>query len=126
MTSTLHSLRWTLYKSLGNMTLRWLPYKLERPQHPPDCFVVVSDTYLKLGVRFPLHTFFVKVLKYFRLIVFQITPNGWAHMIWLFGLLAEHGMGSPTAIEFTWFYSIKGNKNDEGFYYFAKRPLKGL
>ena len=35
-------------------------------------------------------------------------------------------MGPPTAVEFTWFYSIKANKNDEGFYYFAKRPTKGL
>ena len=47
-------------------------------------------------------------------------------MIGLFGLLMEHGIGPPTAAEFTWFYSIKGNKNDESFYYFAKRPAKGL
>ena len=30
------------------------------------------------------------------------------------------------ADEFAWFYSVKSNKNDEGFYYFAKRPTKGL
>ena len=35
-------------------------------------------------------------------------------------------MGPPTAEEYTWFYSMKNNKNDEGFYYFAKRPTKGL
>ena len=35
-------------------------------------------------------------------------------------------MGLPIATEFSWFYSIKSNKNDEGFYYFAKRPTKGL
>ena len=35
-------------------------------------------------------------------------------------------MGLPTAVEFAWFYSIKANKNDEGFYYFAKRPTKRL
>ena len=28
--------------------------------------------------------------------------------------------------EFAWFYSVKSNKNDEGFYYFSKRPAKGL
>ena len=30
------------------------------------------------------------------------------------------------ADEFVWFYSVKSNKNDEGFYYFFKRPAKGL
>ena len=88
--------------------------------------MTVSDTYLKFGVRFPLHPFFVEVLKYFRLTLFQITPNGWAHIIRLFGLFTEHGMSPPTATEFIWFYFIKGNKNNEGFYYFTKRPAKGL
>ena len=47
-------------------------------------------------------------------------------MIRLFGLFAEHRMGSCTVEEFAWFYSIRSNKNDEGFYYFAKRPVKRL
>ena len=51
-------------------------------------------------MKFPLHPFFVEVLKYFGLTVFQITPNGLAHMIGLFGLLAKHRMGLPTADEF--------------------------
>ena len=45
---------------------------------------------------------------------------------WTFGLFTEHRMGPPTAEVFAWFYSVKSNKNDEGFYYFAKRPAKGL
>ena len=73
-----------------------------------------------------MNPFFVKVLQYFSLTVFQITPNGWAHMIRLFDLFTEQGIGPPTAEEVTWFYSVKSNKNDEGFYYFAKRPAKGL
>ena len=77
-------------------------------------------------MKFPLHSFFVEVLKYFGLTVFQITSNGLAHMIGLFGLLAKHRMGLPTADEFAWVYSVKSNKNYEGFYYFAKRPTKGL
>ena len=93
-----------------------VPYELERPHTPPEGYVTVSDTYLKFRVRFPLHPFFVEVLKHFGLTKFQITPNGWAHMIRLFGLFAEHGMGPPTVVEFAWFYSIKDNKNDEGFY----------
>ena len=35
-------------------------------------------------------------------------------------------MGPPTAAEFAWFYSVKANKNNKGFYYFAKRPTKRL
>ena len=73
-----------------------------------------------------MNLFFIEVLKYFGLTIFQITPNSWAHMIGLFGLLAERRMGQPTANEFAWFYSVKSNKNDEGIYYFAKRPTKGL
>ena len=47
-------------------------------------------------------------------------------MIRLFGLFVEQGLGPPTADEFARFYSVKSNKNDEGFYYFSKRPAKGL
>ena len=77
-------------------------------------------------MRFSLHPFFIEVLKYFGFTVFQITPNGWAHMIALFGLFVEHEIGMPTVEEFAWFYSVKSNKNEEGFYYFAKRSTKGL
>ena len=73
-----------------------------------------------------MHPFFVEVLEYFGLTVFQITPKWGAHMIGLFGLFEEHRMGPPIAVEFASFYSVKSNKNDEGFYYFAKRPTKGL
>ena len=47
-------------------------------------------------------------------------------MIELFGLFVVQGMGSPMAEEFAWVYSMKSNKNDKGFYYFSKRPAKGL
>ena len=30
------------------------------------------------------------------------------------------------AEEFAWFYLLKSNKNDKGFYYFSKRLAKGL
>ena len=53
-----------------------IPYELERPHHPPDNYITLSETYLKFRVRFPLHPFFVDVLKYFGLTVFQVTPNG--------------------------------------------------
>ena len=103
-----------------------MPYKLERPHHPPDGCVALSETYLKFKVRFLVHPFFVDVLMYFELTVFQVSPNGWADMIKFFGLFVERRMAPATVAEFAWFYSVNSNKNDEGFYYFAKKPLKGL
>ena len=47
-------------------------------------------------------------------------------MIELFDLFMEHKMGSPTPEEFAWFYTLKANKGDQGFYYFAKRAANGL
>ena len=34
-----------------------MPYELEGPRHPPAGYVTLSETYLKFGVRFPLHLF---------------------------------------------------------------------
>ena len=67
-----------------------VPDDLERLHTPPDSYVTLSELYLKFGVRFLLHPFFVEVFKYFGLTVFQITPNGWAHMIGPFGLFTVH------------------------------------
>ena len=47
-------------------------------------------------------------------------------MIGLFGLFAYQGTGLPMAKEFALFYSVKSNKNDKGFHFFAKRLAKGL
>ena len=74
-----------------------IPYELERTHHTSEGYLTVLEAYLKFGVRFPLHPFFVEILKHFGLTVFQVTPNGSAHMIGLFSLFAEHGIGLPTA-----------------------------
>ena len=49
---------------------------MERPHTPLDGYVTLSEHYLQLGVRFPLHPFFVEVLEYFGLINIQKTPTG--------------------------------------------------
>ena len=67
---------------------------------PPAGHVTLSEIYLWFEVRFPLNPFFVAVLRYFGLMVFQITPNGWAHMIGLFGLFVEQRLGLPSVEEF--------------------------
>ena len=77
------------------------PTNLERPHTSPIGYVTLSECYLQFGVRFPLNPFFIEVLQYFGLTIFQITSNGWVHMIGLFSLFVEQGMGPPTADEFT-------------------------
>ena len=47
-------------------------------------------------------------------------------MIGLFSLFVEQGLGPPSVEEFAWFYSVNSNKGDNEFYYFSKRPAKGL
>ena len=76
------------------------PTDLERPHTLLVSYVTLSERYLQFVVRFPLSPFFIEVLWYFGLTVFQTTPNGWAHMIGLFSLFAEQGMGPPTAEDF--------------------------
>ena len=65
------------------------PTDLERPHTPPIGHVTLSERYLQFRMRFPLNPFFIEIFQYFSLTVFQITPNGRAHMIELFGLFAE-------------------------------------
>ena len=89
---------------VGNRTLRW-PHPTNWRDHTllQTVMLLCQRPTSNFGVRFPLHPFFVKVLEYFGLTLFQINPNRWAHMIGLFGQLTEHGMGPPTTAEFTWF-----------------------
>ena len=47
-------------------------------------------------------------------------------MIGLFILFVERKMAPPTTEEFSWFYTLKANKGDLGFFYIAKRVPKGV
>ena len=84
------------------------------------------ETFLKFGVCFSLHQSFRDILRFYELMVFQVTPNGWAHIIGLFILFVERKTAPRTLEEFSWFYTLKSNKGDLGFYYFAKRVVKGV
>ena len=65
------------------------PTDLERPHTSLVGHVTLSECYLQFGVRFLLNLFFIEVLQYFNLTVFQIMPNGWALMMGLFVLFTE-------------------------------------
>ena len=86
---------------------------------------MTSEMLLKFEVRFPLHQFFREILHFYGLTVFQVMPNGWAHIIGLFVLFVERKMAAPTLKEFSWFYTLK-HKGDLGFYDFAKWATKGV
>ena len=52
--------------------------EIGRPLNPPASHVTVLETFLKFGVQFSLHPYFVRILNHDNLTVFQLSPNGWA------------------------------------------------
>ena len=102
------------------------PQQTGRAHNPPSGHVAISETFLKFGVRFHLHPYFVRILNHYNLTVFHLTPNGWAQMIGLFILFVERKIDPPTPEEFSWFYTLKSCQGDFGFYYFSKRALNDI
>ena len=88
--------------------------------------MMVSETFLKFRVWFPLHLYFRRILNHYNLTMFQVMPNGWAQMIGLFVLFVEQKMDPPTLKEFSWFYTLKSCQGGLGFYYFSKRASKDI
>ena len=78
-----------------------IPNEFCRPHRPSPSYVTISEAYPKCGVRFLLNLFFREILNYYSLTVFQVTPNGWAHMIGLHGLFMECGIGPLNAMDFS-------------------------
>ena len=66
-----------------------IPRELYRVNKPPRGYVTASETFLKFGVCFPLHQFSMDILHFYGLTMFQVTPNGWLHIIGLFILFME-------------------------------------
>ena len=132
-TSSLDQAEWSCADSASTFTLRdahriaaWydmtmaIPQEMRRMHKPLTGHVMASEVFLMFGVRFPLHLCFRNILNFYNLTVFQVTPNGWVHMIGLFFLFAKRKMDPPSLEEFSWFYTLKSNKGDLGFYYFPK------
>ena len=100
------------------------PQEVGRVRRPLTGHVTASEVLLIFGVRFPLHPCFRNILNYCNLTMFQVTPNGWAHMIGLFVLFVEWKIDPYTLAEFSWFYTLKSSKGDIRFYDFSKRAFK--
>ena len=92
-----------------------IPQELCRAHKPPKGYVTASEMFLKFGVQFLLCQFFRNILHFYGLTVFPVTPNGWARMIGLYVLFMEQKMATLTPEEFSWFYTLKANKGNQGF-----------
>ena len=101
-----------------------VPQEVGLAHRPSTRDVTTSEVFLKLRVWFPLHPCFKNILNFYGLTVFQVMPNGWAHMIALFLLFVEQKMDPPSPKEFSRFYTFMSNKVNLGFYYFTKRATK--
>ena len=65
-----------------------IPHEVERAHRPAKGHVTASEVFLKFGVHFLLHQCFRDSPSFYGLTVFQVTPNGWAHMFELFVLFS--------------------------------------
>ena len=101
------------------------PHEVERAHMPLKGHVTDSKIFLKFGVHFPLYQCFRNIINFYGLTVFQVTPNGWVHMIGLFILFTEKKMDPPSPKKFSWFYTLKLSKGDLGFYYFCQASDQG-
>ena len=53
-----------------------VPRELCRVHKPPRGYVTVLELFVKFRVRFLLNQFFRDVIRFYGLVVFQVTPNG--------------------------------------------------
>lgn len=77
---------------------------------PADGAVCVYTAALEAGMRLPLHGFYLKLLRHYRLAPSQLTPNSWAYMA-AFVLLCEDAGVEPRVSVFRYFFTICAHKN---------------
>ncbi|KAL6842265.1 hypothetical protein ACP4OV_027913 [Aristida adscensionis] len=78
---------------------------------PPEGLRAISvyAAALEAGQRFPLHEFYCKVLRHYRLAPSQLAPNAWAYMA-AFVLLCERAGVEPLLSVFRSFFSIHAHR----------------
>ncbi|KAL6653150.1 hypothetical protein ACP70R_012075 [Stipagrostis hirtigluma subsp. patula] len=68
---------------------------------------------LEAGLRFPLHSFYVKLLRHYGLSPAQLAPNSWTYMA-AFVLLCEVAGVDPRVSVFRYFFTIVARKHQGG------------
>ncbi|PON71699.1 hypothetical protein PanWU01x14_071540 [Parasponia andersonii] len=97
-----------------------LPMEFNRPHTPPRGLASFSEAVLKCGVHLPLHPYIQSVIDYYGVVPFQLTPNTYRYIVGLYILYHKLGLETPSPEEFAWFYQVKSNPSDFGFFYASK------
>ena len=66
---------------------------------------------LEAGLRFPLHGFYVRVLRHYCLAPSQLTPNAWTYLA-AFVLLCEDAGVEPLVSAFRYFFTVCAHRHD--------------
>ncbi|XP_024043107.1 uncharacterized protein LOC112099840 [Citrus clementina] len=99
------------------ITLR-IPGKKDTPSQPPRGYVTLFLENFKLGLRYPLQPYFVRMLNGLNLAPGQLNPNGWRILSGLFILWDKCCQSEPTVDEVKHLYQLKSSPKDAGWYYF--------
>lgn len=101
-------------------TLLRIPTEFNRPHTPPRGTASFSEAVLRCGVHLPLHPYIKSIVDYYGVVPYQLTPNTYRYMVGLYILYHKLSLGNPTPEEFAWFYQVKSNPSDFGFFYASK------
>ena len=97
-----------------------------RAHQPPVSFFTLYEEHLVAGLRFPLHKFIVDVLRYYRIPLAQLVPNGVRILIRFLITCLEHNV-PPTVTLFRYFFQMRRSSQTVGYRSFHSRtPLKIL
>ena len=100
------------------------PHERGRAHRPPTGHVTAFDCSSNLECGFPYTPYFRSILHYYNLMVFQVKPNGWAHMIGLFILFIEWKIDHPLWRSFLGFTPSSLGKATLGFISFRNGHLR--
>ncbi|KAG0547029.1 hypothetical protein BDA96_01G043900 [Sorghum bicolor] len=96
----------------------------ETPPEGSNALCIYSDA-LEAGLRFPLHDFYLKLLRHYRLAPSQLGPNAWKYMA-AFVLRCKDAGVEPLVSAFRYFFSVYTHKRQDkplGWHYF--KPCAG-
>ena len=103
-----------------------LPSTEWRAHQPPVGFFTLYKEHLVAGLRFSLHKFIVDVLRYYRISLAQLVPNGVRILIRFLITCLEHNV-PPTVTLFRYFFQMRRSSQSVGYRSFHSRtPLKIL
>lgn len=77
---------------------------------------------ISLEVGFPVHPFFISILKFYEIAPAQLNPFAWCHMMGIFLIWSDLDFGEPSLNIWHHLYRTYPIKNHPQFYYFSRWP----